>query len=123
MDTTKLQNAITFLRANRNSFLATVAGDEPSVRAMWIVRVDDDGIIWYASELRTDKVDHVRANPRVCVTATKDRNAMRIFGTAEIVTDPTTIAELWEDSWTTYFTGKDDPNLALLKITPSRIEE
>ena len=43
---------------------------------------------------------------------------MAISGTANVVTDPAKIKELWHESLRGWFPkGQDDPNIALLKVT------
>ena len=122
MDQTTLAQVTMYLREHPSTFLATVAGQEPWVRAMWVARIDDDGTLWYATELHSNKVMQIRQNPCVSVAGGEGQHGFRLFGIAEVVTDPAQKASLWQESWTTYFTGADDPNLALLKITPSRVE-
>lgn len=122
MDQTTLAQVTTYLREHPSTFLATVAGQEPWVRAMWVARIDDDGTLWYATGLHSNKVMQIRQNPRVSVAGGEGQHGVRLFGTAEVVTNPAQKAALWQEFWTTYFTGADDPNLALLKIIPSRVE-
>lgn len=117
-----LEKAVAYLRAHPSTFLATVAGDEPWVRAMWVAKVEDDGTVWYATGIQSKKVGQIRANARVSIAGGEGRTGARLFGTAEIVTDAAVKAALWDDSWKPYFNGKDDPNLALIKITPQRVE-
>jgi len=122
MDKTTLAQVTAYLREHPSTFLATVAGQEPWVRAMWVARIDDDGTLWYATGLHSNKVMQIRQNPHISVAGGEGQHGIRLFGIAEIVIDPALKAALWEDTWTAYFAGKDDPNLALLKITPTRLE-
>ncbi len=122
MGISSIDQAVAFLQANRSTFLATVLGQEPWVRAMWLAQIDDDGTIWYATGADSNKVMQIRQNAHVSVAAGEGQHGVRLFGTAEIVTDSAIIAALWQESWTGYFTGKDDPNLLLLKIRPTRVE-
>ena len=114
--------AIGFLRTHRISSLATVDGDAPWVRAMYIARVDDDGSIWYAAGQNSAKIKHIGSNAKVSLTSYEGNQEVRIFGTAVVVKDQTIKDALWEDSWSAYFTGKDDPAYVLIKVTPQRAE-
>ena len=46
-----------------------------------------------------------------------------MLGTAEVVQDEQTKAEMWEDEWQQFFTkGKDDPEYCLLKVSAETVE-
>lgn len=122
MDQATVSQVMQFFREHPSTFLATAAGDQPWVRAMWVARIEDDGTLWYATGLTSDKVAQIRQNPRVCVAGGEGMTGARLVGRAEIVTDAATKAALWEDSWSNYFAGKDDPDYTLIRITPEQGE-
>ncbi len=122
MDQATLRKAVAYLRAHPSTFLATVAGQEPWVRAMWVARVDDDGTLWYGCAVTSNKVAQIRANPHACVAGGEGMTGVRLFGIAEVLTDAATKAAVWQDGFQDYFAGPDDPALAIIKITPTRVE-
>ncbi|MEW5805093.1 MAG: pyridoxamine 5'-phosphate oxidase family protein [bacterium] len=107
--------------------LATITEDgKPWVRYItpWL---DKDLTIWDATFLNSRKVRQIRKNPEVHLTlgvsdATKAESYLQIQGRAEVLTDKTSKKKAWIDMYKVAFSGPDDPNYAVLKITPYRIE-
>jgi general stress protein 26 len=122
MHDTRTTEALEFLRKYPDTYLATVDGGTPWVRAMHVARVDDDGSIWYATALSSNKVAQIRRNPSVCLAVYADGRHCRVFGRAEVVMDAAAKHQLWEDSWRAYFGGEADPEYVLLKVVPDRTE-
>jgi general stress protein 26 len=116
-----LQAKPTFLCA-----LATVTEDgRPSVRTMRAT-IGEDLTIRCPTFLRTDKVAQIRAHPEVhvtCGSTDSDRpgSYFRIEGQAQISADPTDRRLAWNARLAKWFTGKDDPSYAVVKIVPKRI--
>lgn len=116
-----LQAEPTFLCA-----LATVTEEgRPSVRTMRAT-IDDDLTIRCPTFLGTDKVGQIQARPEVhlaCGSTDSDRpgSYFRIEGRAEISTDPIDRRLAWNERLAKWFSGTDDPNYAVVRITPSRI--
>jgi pyridoxamine 5'-phosphate oxidase len=77
-----------FLNANRDCFLATVEGDKPHVRAIGMVKADEDGIILEISTFK-DVYKQIVANPNVelCFYNAKDGVQIRVSGAVEPVAD------------------------------------
>ncbi len=79
------------------SFLATVDGEQPRLRAMTHY-VDANLTIWYPSLKRSGKVDQILANPHVAVSfldAEQRRAPITVYGTADIIEDRQTIAAIY----------------------------
>jgi len=73
------------------------------------------------------KVGQIKKNPEVHITTgvTEIEGAesyMQIQGRAEILTDDETKKSVWFDHLANIFSGPDDPNYCVCKITPYRIE-
>jgi general stress protein 26 len=106
--------------------LATVTKDgRPSVRTMRAT-IDDKLTIRAPTFLGTEKVEQIRACPEVhltCGSTDSDRpgSYFRIEGRAEIRTDPTDRRLAWNDRLAKWFEGLDDPNYAVVRVTPYRI--
>jgi pyridoxamine 5'-phosphate oxidase len=77
-----------FLNANRDCFLATVEGDKPHVRAIGMVKADEDGIILEIGTFK-DVYKQMSANPNVelCFYNAKDGIQVRVSGAVEPVDD------------------------------------
>ena len=122
MEQTTLAKVVAFLRAHPETYLATVSGDIPWVRAMHAARVEEDGTVWYATARSTSKVAQLAQNPKVSLAVYADGQHARVFGTAVVIDDTQTKHDLWEEDWRVYFAGKDDPQYVLIKVTPERVE-
>jgi pyridoxamine 5'-phosphate oxidase len=69
------------LNANRDCFMATVEGDKPHVRAIGMVKADEDGIILEISTYK-DVYKQIVANPNVelCFYNARDGIQIRVSG-------------------------------------------
>jgi len=107
--------------------LATVTEQGvPWVRYVTAV-TDDDLSIRIATSARSRKVAHIRKNPEVhlsCGAPTLEHagDYLQIQAKAEVKTDSAERRRMWGDWLKAYFSGPDDPNFAVLKLTPYRIE-
>jgi general stress protein 26 len=81
--------------------------------------VDGDGVIWFFSHAKTEKVEAIRIDPRVNL-AYSDADSQRyvsISGRCELVRDHAKAKQLWKPVYGTWFPkGIEDPNLILLKV-------
>jgi general stress protein 26 len=81
--------------------------------------VDADGVIWFFSHAKTEKVEAIRTDPRVNL-AYSDADSQRyisITGRCELVRDHVKAKQLWKPVYGTWFPrGIEDPNLILLKV-------
>lgn len=81
-------------------FLGTSGLDgSPQVRAVILRRADPElSNLYFATDARSAKVPEIAANPRVAMTFNDNSNGvqLRATGTAEIVTDETERAAVWD---------------------------
>jgi pyridoxamine 5'-phosphate oxidase len=77
-----------FLNANPDCFVATVEGNKPHVRAIGMVKADEDGIIIETGTFK-DFYKQMVANPNVelCFYNAKDGIQIRVSGAVEPVDD------------------------------------
>jgi pyridoxamine 5'-phosphate oxidase len=82
------EEIIDFINANRDCFLATVEGDKPHVRAIGIVKADENGIIIQTSTYK-DFYRQLSVNPSVelCFYNAEQYMQVRVSGTVELVDD------------------------------------
>ena len=88
---------------------------------------DESLTLWMATFVHSRKVGQIKKNPEVHITTgvTEIEGAesyMQIQGRAEILTDDETKKSVWFDHLANIFSGPDDPNYCVCKITPYRIE-
>ncbi len=107
--------------------LATITEEgKPWVRYV-MVTGNRDMTLGFATFVTSRKVAQIRKNPEVHITCgVTDLQSMQpylqIQGRAEILTDETERHGYWKEELTRYFSGKDDPNYCVVRVTPSRIE-
>jgi general stress protein 26 len=107
--------------------LATVTEDgKPWVRYV-MLGADEKLTLWGATFAASRKVADIRRNPEVhLTTGAKDvetaQSFLQIQGRAEILTDPESKRAMWSDYLKGHFSGPDDPEYVVCKVTPYRIE-
>lgn len=87
--------------------------------------IDPNGDIWFFTGVSSHKVGEVGRSPKVNVSFAdpKNQHYVSITGVAELVRDRQKIAELWKPEFTMWFPeGKDDPEIALLRINLEKAE-
>jgi general stress protein 26 len=89
-------------------------------------RMLPDLSVWFSTYLTSRKIAHIRANPTVHATlGAQDFKAekwLQVEGHAEISTEEQDRKDFWFDGLRAYISGVDDPNYAVVKIIPDRIE-
>ena len=80
---------LAFLNANTTCYLATVEGDKPRVRAMGMVKADDENGVIIETGIFKDVYKQMVANPNVelCFYNAKDGVQIRVSGAVEPVDD------------------------------------
>lgn len=87
--------------------------------------VEFDGDLWFFTYHHSHKVEEITRNPQVNVSFAKpdDQAYVSITGRAQLVRDQAMIDRLWKPSLKAWFpNGKDDPNIALLKVECEKAE-
>jgi uncharacterized pyridoxamine 5'-phosphate oxidase family protein len=104
--------------------LATIDGDQPRVRPVSPVRVDDDFTIYVANLRSYGKTREIAANPNVELCYLDEHHdQVRITGVAEVLTDATILREIWETNplLRRYLGTPDNPALIIYRIRPTRL--
>ena len=93
-------------------------------RPMALAGVDDDSTVWFFTGVESGKVEEIVLDTHVAVVCQKDRDLyVSLSGKATLLRDKDKINELWQESFKTWFPGgKDDPNLAVVSVTPEEGE-
>ena len=82
--------------------------------------IDPNGDLWFFTGLTSHKVSEVASSPKVNVSFAEPKNQryVSVTGVAELVRDRKKIDELWRPEFKMWFPkGKDDPEVALLRIS------
>jgi len=108
------------------SFATLTEDGKPWVRYVtpW---ADQNLVIRFATFAGSRKAAQVKKNPEVHLTLgvtdpTTAQSYIQVQGKAQIKTDEKSRQAVWFDQLKTYFSGPDDPNLAVVEITPYHIE-
>lgn len=94
-------------------------------RPMATQDMEFDGDLWFFTQAETPKVGDVQQHNNVNISYAKpdDNLFVSISGSAELVRDRNKINELWKPFLKAWFpNGKDDPQLALLKVNVESAE-
>lgn len=91
-------------------------------RPMATIEVEEDGTLWFFTDIRSVKVEEVAQDREVHLTYAhpgKD-SYMDVWGIANIITDKQQVKDKWSPIVKAWFPkGTEDPNLALLKVRPT----
>lgn len=101
------------------AMLTTVEGDGAlASRPMAALEMDAHGALWFFTDLRSSKVEHLRV-ANLSFTDPRHGTYVSLSGRGEIDTDRGRIERLWTAFAKPWFPdGPDSPNLALLKFIP-----
>ncbi|HEX8313878.1 MAG TPA: pyridoxamine 5'-phosphate oxidase family protein [Flavisolibacter sp.] len=103
-------------------FITNNNSDEQThTRPMATIEVEEDGTLWFFTDVRSLKVDEVQKEQEVHLTYAHPgkESYLDVWGGSTVLTDRQLIKEKWSPVVKAYFpNGADDPNLALLKVTP-----
>ncbi len=87
--------------------------------------IDPDGDIWFFTNASSHKVSEIARLPKVNVSFADldNQRYISVSGTGELVRDKKKIEELWRPEFKIWFPeGKDDPEVALLKVNVEKAE-
>lgn len=101
--------------------MATVQQGKPFSRYMTFF--NEDFTLYTATSKMTDKVEELEKNPNTHILIGYDGDGfgdayLEIMGTAMISDEESLKEKVWNEHMKPYFTGPDDPNLVILKVTP-----
>ncbi|WP_047546446.1 pyridoxamine 5'-phosphate oxidase family protein [Psychroserpens sp. Hel_I_66] len=109
-----------FLDNNKLAMMATKLDSRPfSVCPMTTQEIDEDGKLWFFTGKNSEHYRQLEKDNRLHLTYANqgDQEYLSVYGVAHILEDKQKIDELWSSILKVWFSGKDDPNLALLCVT------
>lgn len=104
-------------------FITNTNSDEHT-RPMSTAEVDEDGTLWFLTDIRSVKVDEVQAERDVHLVFSHPgkESYLDVWGTGTVHQDRQLIKAKWSPPAKAWFPeGDEDPNLALLKIKPTAV--
>ena len=88
-------------------------------RPMVAQQKEFDGELWFFTRAHSAKTREIKDDQTVLLAYAEpsDQNYVSLSGTARIVRDQAKIHEMWSEMMRTWFPkGKDDPEIALIKV-------
>jgi general stress protein 26 len=105
-------------------FITNSSADTERTRPMATIETEDNGTLWFYTDLRSIKVEDVAQQNTVhLVYAHPGKESyLNVWGTAEVITDRQQVVDKWSPIVKAWFPdGVADPNLGLLKVQPTEV--
>jgi len=123
MDKIKENNLYDVVKEFHEAMLVTHRSYGVHARPMAIARLDESMVVYLLTDMNSIKVQEIRANPHALLTFQSARQFATVSGELAVDDDRSLIETLWKEVWKVWFPiGNSDPNIALLKFTPSEGE-
>ena len=106
---------------NTCMFITNTSAEHEHTRPMATIETEDDGTLWFYTDVRSIKVEEVNKEHTVHLTYAHPGKSsyMDVWGSAEIITDRQQVVDKWSPIVKAWFPdGVTDPNLALLTVQP-----
>ena len=104
-------------------FITDSHSEAENTRPMATIDTDDDGTLWFFTQLDTNKVAEVKEDSHVHLVYShpgKD-SYIDVHGRATIVRDERLKKEKWSPIVKAWFDSPEDPNIALMKVIPEYV--
>jgi general stress protein 26 len=123
-DELTVKKILAIVKTNSVCLFATGLSSFPlQTRPMNTQYADRNGSLWFFSNKDSTKNETIRTDARVqlfYVDPAKEQY-VSIYGQAQILFDREKIEEFWSAVALHWFTGKDDPQISLIKVSPENI--
>ncbi len=94
----------------------------PTVSAISSLRHAGVHTAWFATGLRSTKVQRLRRDNRASLCYCDGKNNITLVGTVQVLTDQASKDDLWLDWFIAHFPGgKTDPDYCILQFTAERV--
>ena len=110
------------LATDRICMFCTYEDFKMITRPMSTSAIDDDGALWFFSDIHSHKNFQIKHNQQVDLLymETGRHHYMVLNGTAEVIKDVDKAREIWNPLNKAWFEGgAEDPDLSLIKVTPT----
>lgn len=118
------EKALKILDKNDVGVLATISDNKPTARYMTFY--SEEFVLYTVTDKRTEKVEDIEKNANAFVLlgyeeGILDKDYVEIEATVSTTQNPELIDHAWNDYMEESYTGKDDPNILVLKLTPNKV--
>ena len=123
MDKIKENNLYDVVKDFDEAMLVTHSAHGIHARPMAMARLDESMVAYLLTDLKSIKIQEIHVNSDALLTFQSARKFATVSGKLAVDDDRALIEVLWKEIWRVWFPlGKSDPNIALLKFTPSEGE-
>lgn len=89
---------------------------------MKVIAVDEERNVWFATSLKSDKVDEFGENPRAGIACSNEEMSVSLQGKIHIVEDKELKKMMWNEGMRVYFPdGAESKDYCLLKFVPEML--
>lgn len=118
------EKALKIMDKNDVGVLATISDNKPTARYMTFY--SEEFVLYTVTDKRTEKVEDIEKNANAFVLlgyeeGILDKDYVEIEATVSTTQNPELIDRAWNDYMEESYTGKDDPNILVLKLTPNKV--
>lgn len=116
-----LERLIKLVNEIRVCMFITNNKEQRHTRPMATIETEDNGTIWFFTDVRSIKVEEVSTehNVHLVYAHPGKESYLDVWGRASVITDKQNIKDKWSPIVKAWFPqGPDDPNLVLLKVLP-----
>ena len=118
------KSALKILKESYVGTMATIQQNKPHSRYMTFF--SDEFTLYTATSKETQKVDELEANPHTHILIGYEGEGigdefLEIEGTVTISSDEQVKEKMWNKHLSPWFSGPEDPDLIILKVTPDSI--
>lgn len=122
--TTAKEKALKILSKNDIGVLATVSGNKPVARYMSFY--SEEFVLYTITDKRTEKVEDIEQNPYAFILlgyeeGLLDKDYVEIEATVSTSYNAELIDHAWNDYMDNQYSGKDDPNILVLRMSPMKV--
>ena len=91
-------------------------------RPMTIASVENDGTLWFVTDRTSQKAAEIETDARVLVALQSSKRFLTANGEIALVDNQQKRHELWKDSYKLWFEDENDPDIVLLRFSPTDAE-
>lgn len=92
-------------------------------RPMTVAGRDEDGTLWFATAINSEKVDEITVDDEIAVMMQSKGRFVSLNGRAYLVRDKEKAHRLWSEKMRPWFPGgARDPSLGLIRLVPHEAE-
>ena len=113
-----LEHLYEMLKDFNHAMLVTRTPDgHMHARPMAVAELEKDADAYFVTDIESPKIAEIEAHPEVTLTFQSTSQFATLRGRVTVSRDRALIERLWSEAWKTWFPeGRNDPNLAVLKL-------